>query len=313
MSLAFPVSLLFTPDEILVRGFRTIGGLPNITRCDYNRKTIAIFKTHFGPSPSVIACIWSDILTKDIDLGLNKGDKSKKGFKMFLTSIHFLWAYPKNAGLLASTCSTYKRNVEGESLWKWVRAIERLQEIKIVWPEEKYRDPKGQKFIISVDGVDMKTREKSTSTYNVDSTQYSQKFNHGGVKYEIAIDAFDPKIVSVNGPFRGGEADINIFMNKLAPMIPEGKLVIADRVYKSSKHPEVNKKFSIPNYCDSKELFNFKTRVRARHESLNGRLKNFRCLTSTYHHPHHKHVHVFYAVCVIVQYEMDCGSPIFAA
>lgn len=313
MNLSFATALLFTPNEVLVRGFRTISGLGSITINDYNPTNIATFKEHFGPSPSVIAAVWSDILTTSIDLGLLPDDKSEKGFKKLLTAIHFLWAYPKNAGILASTCGTYKRDVEGERLWKWVKVLEKLQAIKIVWPEERYNDPNGQIFVVSVDCVDMKTREKSSPEFNVDREQFTQKFNHGGVKYEIAIDPYEPKVVWINGPFRGGENDKTIFTNELMAKIPEGKLVVADSIYTNQKDPELMRKVALPSNCDSKELGNFKSRLRARHESLNGRMKDFRCLDVTYHHPHKQHGHMCKAVCVLVQYEMDYGSPIFAA
>ena len=106
---------------------------------------------------------------------------------------------------------------------------------------------------------------------------------------------------------------MNIFKKELVKKIPTGKLVVVDRGYSDKKDEEYMAKLSIPSLCDSKLLGNFKSRQRARHESLNGRLKDFACLENTYRHPHEKHVHVFEAVCVIVQYEMDHGSPIFAA
>ena len=107
MQLSFAVSLLFTPEEVLVRGFDTISGLPSITTNDYTKCNISKFKEHFGLSPSVIAFVWSDILTTDIDLGLDVGDKSKQEIRKLLVAIHFVWTYPKNAGILAPMCGTY--------------------------------------------------------------------------------------------------------------------------------------------------------------------------------------------------------------
>jgi hypothetical protein len=70
--------------------------------------------------------------------------------------------------------------------------------------------------------------------------------------------------------------------------------------------------FSWPNGFDSKELNNFKSCGHLRHETFNARLKNFRCLLDTFRHGFDKHTFVFEAVVVIVQYQMDNGSPIFA-
>jgi hypothetical protein len=62
---------------------------------------------------------------------------------------------------------------------------------------------------------------------------------------------------------------------------------------------------------DSKDLANFKARARCRHETFNGRLKHFKALSVGYQHNPDRHVHVFKAICVIVQYQMDNGGKIF--
>ena len=148
-----------------------------------------------------------------------------------------------------------------------------------------------------------------------DKGQYSHKFNHGALKYEVAIDAYTSKVVWINGPFRGGEHDKNIYAGGLREKIPRGKKVICDRVYGSKKYtlPDDTKKLSLPNPCDPPHFANFKARVKARHETFNGRIKFFRILSDTYHHANHKHVNVFEAVAVMVQYQMDNGSPLFNA
>jgi hypothetical protein len=132
-------------------------------------------------------------------------------------------------------------------------------------------------------------------------------------QYELMVDAYRPKIVWTNGPFRGGEHDKSIFMSALCAKIPEGKLIITDRVYRSKDAPETNKKLSLPNLSDSKELNNFKARQKSRHEGLNGKLKKYQALDATYHHPHASHGFIFDAICTMVQYAMDHGSPIFDA
>ena len=71
-------------------------------------------------------------------------------------------------------------------------------------------------------------------------------------------------------------------------------------------------KYFIPDKMDSKELYNFKTRVHSRYEAFNGRLKKFECLNNTFCHGTKKHKYAFEAVVVIVQYQMDNGSALFA-
>ena len=53
------------------------------------------------------------------------------------------------------------------------------------------------------------------------------------------------------------------------------------------------------------------SRARARHETFNGRIKNFGCLDDRFRHGMEKHKICFEAVCVIVQYQLENGSPLF--
>jgi hypothetical protein len=104
------------------------------------------------------------------------------------------------------------------------------------------------------------------------------------------------------------------FEMDLRNKIPHGKKVITGQgVYGSKAEPEDHIKLALPNHSDKKGLANFKARVRARHESFNGRLKFYKSLPDTYHHRADNHVHVFEAVCVTVQYQMDNGAKLFAA
>ena len=76
--------------------------------------------------------------------------------------------------------------------------------------------------------------------------------------------------------------------------------------------PESHAKLSLPNPMDDQVLANFKARVRARHETFNGRLKFHRSLSDTHHHSDDKHAHVFEAICVTAQHQIDNGSPLFS-
>ncbi len=89
-----------------------------------------------------------------------------------------------------------------------------------------------------------------------------------------------------------------------------GKKAIADRGYKSSQLDE--QFLSTPDSMDPAELNNFKSRARIRQETFNGRLKKYESLQQTFRHGERKHKDVLEAVCVIVQYQMDNGSKLFA-
>jgi hypothetical protein len=106
--------------------------------------------------------------------------------------------------------------------------------------------------------------------------------------------------------------DLTIFRaaNGLKEMIPQGKRVIADNGYTSTQEQGI---LSTPNSHDIREVRKFKSRARARHESFNGKVKNFRCLAEQFRHGVPNHKIVFEAVCIIVQYQLENGSPLFDA
>jgi hypothetical protein len=87
--------------------------------------------------------------------------------------------------------------------------------------------------------------------------------------------------------------------------------MIVDRGYRTGIEDEQGM-FSFPDNMDSKELNNFKSRARLCQETFNGRLKFHRSLWDTFQHGFGKHNFVFEAIVVIVQYQMDNGSEIYA-
>ena len=122
----------------------------------------------------------------------------------------------------------------------------------------------------------------------------------------------NPQVVHMNGPFRGGMGDLEIFRDEFKAKIQgTGKKVIADQGY-STPYQDEMAILSLPNTQDSKELANFKARARCRHETFNSRIKCFNCLSETFRHGFHCHKLAFEAVVVLVQIQMNCGSPIFA-
>jgi DDE superfamily endonuclease len=162
-------------------------------------------------------------------------------------------------------------------------------------------------FLLTVDGVHCRVQEPQHETKSKDPSYYSHKFKQSGVNYELGISVFDNALVWMNGPFKASRHDITIFRRAgLQLQIPEGHRIIGDRGYAGEPA-----QISTPNAHDPVELRRFKSRARARHESFNGRLKTFKSLENRFRHGLDKHKIVFEAVCVIVQYQMENGSPLF--
>jgi hypothetical protein len=105
------------------------------------------------------------------------------------------------------------------------------------------------------------------------------------------------------------EHDITIFREGLKHKIQPWKKRPVDRGYVTSN--PYQKMLSQPNACDSKTLNNFKSRAQLRQETFNSRLKVFDALNQTFRYGIEKHKFALEAICVIVQYQMDNGSPVF--
>jgi len=112
----------------------------------------------------------------------------------------------------------------------------------------------------------------------------------------------------VNGPFKAGTSDYTIYQktNGLQSVIPIGKKVIADEGYSCS-----DGKLCTNNPEDTAEVKKFKRRAKARHESFNGKVKSFRCLSERFNRSHCRHKFAFDAVCVIVQMQLENGSVLY--
>ena len=158
-------------------------------------------------------------------------------------------------------------------------------------------------FLFSVDCTHCRIKEPHSTP---DKKWFSHKLNKPAVSYEIALSIFKNNIAWVNGPFPAGENDLIIFRKEdgLKSKIPINKLLIADKGYLN----EVQ--ISTPNEFDIDEIKQFKQRVRARQESVNARIKEYRILSETFRSNHELHRVVFEAVCVIIQFSMESGRPL---
>ena len=117
---AFLSSVMFTPPQVLARGFEACVTLPS--KGEYNDANVMLFKTHCGSDPIQLAHVWHDIMTST-ESGITSEDMSPKGFKKFLIANYFLWVCPRNRQLLAGAFNTSVRQVEGDLLvWSLVVA-----------------------------------------------------------------------------------------------------------------------------------------------------------------------------------------------
>ena len=295
--------MFLTASEVLSIGLKCVGFGETVIARVKKEGLIKRFRAHYGSSPLDVAEIWYDICHHAT---LKPQDKTMRGFKKYLHAHYWLWTRPKNRFISMSHFKLSEKEVSGQVLWYWIGLIARLKTRKIIW-HEGLDKPNGPRIIISVDGTDFKIWEPSKGQFNRDPSWCSSKMKASAVRYELALDIWSSKLVWINGPFKSGSFnDIRIFKGKLMQKIKDGKRGIADRGYAG-----VELKICIPSSRDPPHVRNFSSRVRCRHETFNGRIKNFSSMEQTWTHGVDKHKIAVEAVCVIIQYQMDNGAPLF--
>jgi hypothetical protein len=176
---------------------------------------------------------------------------------------------------------------------------------QIRW-ENRFRGNIGNECLVSVDGTDFEINEPTPF-----STDYwSHKFNGPGLRYEIALNIMTGDIVWVNGPFPcGANPDLVIFRRDLMHKLEPWERVEADQGYIAECPQHV--KTHIPLQAEQER--DMRALALARHEHVNGRLKNFAALRDKFHHNAHreeKHGLIVHALAVAVQLSFELGESL---
>jgi hypothetical protein len=162
--------------------------------------------------------------------------------------------------------------------------------------------------LISVDGTDVHIPQQGPAIPGDPFSLFKFK-GKCGLRYEIGVDILAGNIVWINGPYAAGKyPDIKKFCNGLAHWLDEHERVEADDGYIGKALQKVKCPGCTSNPTKNQEMQN---RVRSRHESLNGRLKNWEILKSMYHHDIMEHGNVFQAIAVITQISINTGKQLF--
>lgn len=151
---------------------------------------------------------------------------------------------------------------------------------------------------VTVDGTDCPIAEPSPWS----SSWYSHKLNSAALRYELSI-SLNGDLVAVNGHFAAGSnPDLLIFRKGLKYQLGTSEKVFGDKGYKDNKcvTPDL-----VPIH-----LKYYIAKLRARHETFNGRLKRFGVLKTPFRHSLEFHGTCFYAVAVITQISL-LHEPLF--
>lgn len=118
-------------------------------------------------------------------------------------------------------------------------------------------------------------------------------------------------ICSASGPHPPGDwPDISVFRHCLKHDQEENKRVEADDGCKG-EDPECIKAPSGMMHDQREEALTLRSRVRSRQETVNKRIKQFKCLSETLRHDLLFHAKCFRAVVVLTQLAINHGKPLF--
>jgi len=294
-------AVVYTSDELLKIGLRLVNYTVRRIKRATRKTNIERFVGHFGGKPDVISLIWEDLqLTDNEEAKIGKDDLF---IDHYLMALHALKRYPTELEREAAfdISHAYGR----DWVWFFVYKIRCLKYDKILWPEDNFGD---DLWVITVDGTHCWIQEPRHESWSMDTRYFSHKFGKAALNYELGIALSTSRLVWMNGPFPAGESDNKTFKTRglMKKLEETGKRGIADGGYPG--HPQL---LSTPNNHDSKAVKKFKSRALKRHEKFNGMTKTFGCLSGRFRHSIDRFTHCFEAVCVICQYQLENGEPLY--
>lgn len=167
-----------------------------------------------------------------------------------------------------------------------------------MWGYRKIGSPLNGCYV-SVDGTDCPIAEPSPFS----RAWFSYKLRSAGLRYEVGISIESADIVWVSGPFQCGTMnDLSIFRQGMKLQLDDGERVIADSGYRDTSCITPDEAYLLPGRIHS--------RLRARHETVNARLKDFNVLFKRFRHDVAFHGPCFHAVANVTQLMLST-KPLF--
>lgn len=294
-----------TQDEVLARGLQLVGYDADEQARVEEKTRVHRYKGHFAEPPICHSILWAELQETDIDKArLAQDQRTDKYFDMFMMAMYYLKTYSLEL-TVASRFDVHVQTVR-KYVKLFVEKIAALISKYVVWPDDDEWDTT---FIISVDCVNFGLNEPRHPTLHKDKKMFDRKNGKAGYTYEVALHLWENRVVWFQGPFPpndGGDRAIFIQPGGLNDKIPEGKLAIADKIYKGLP------KVALHNPLDDELVRGYKSRARPRQESINSRLKSFGVLNHRFRHGTIKHKAFAECVMVICVVAMENGSPLFS-
>jgi len=156
---------------------------------------------------------------------------------------------------------------------------------------------------MSVDGTDFRILQKGAAVKGnaYGSHKYAGK---SALRYELGICIRTGHLVWIEGPYAAGQwNDIAIFNNCLATFLDPNERVEADNGYRGHED-----KIKCPkNASNHPDNLAMQARVRSRHETFNGRLKNWGILQQVFRVPS-RHCSSWYSVTSVCRIDSAHGE-----
>ena len=267
------------------------------------RTNMERFKAHYAVGPLTIRALLIDLKEEHHSL-INEKD--------FFMALNWLKLYDTEH-VLAGRWKFHEETIR-DKVQAYTKKIQLLKSKKIRLDFKEFDDD--EVYVFSVDGVHFTINEVRTKP---GPEWFDPKSHSAGLAYEVAVAIRSSRIVWTNGPHPASKHDMTIFrggtkkektetweQNSLYFKIPAGKKAIGDSGY--AGEPE---KIAISLPGHSVATKKFFARIKSRHETVNSRFKFFNILDHRFRHGREKHKMCFEAVCVIVQYDMENGHPLF--
>lgn len=157
-------------------------------------------------------------------------------------------------------------NLSQEWVWFLLEKIQALKGLKIKWPEDCE-----DIWIGTVDGTHSETHKFKHPEFLLDKAYFSHKHGGPGITYELGILLCHQQLIWMNGGFKAGNNDVQIFSQGglKEKLEASGKRMIGDRGYQG--HQAV---ISTPNDAsDSRPVCKLKSCALKCHEKFNGYTK----------------------------------------
>jgi hypothetical protein len=144
---------------------------------------------------------------------------------------------------------------------------------------------------LSIDGTDCPIEEPQP----FNRKYFSHKFHGPGLKYEIGICIQTGWICWFNGPFPAGNPDLKISRMGICHHLEEKEMLLADGGYRDGRVH-----FDTPTGLNNPGQ-RMRSLCRARHETVNGKIKSFKVTSTKFRNELANHQKCFHAILILTQ------------